>query len=103
MVIGTHVLNIQDFLLTYALGPVGGIVDRSSAVISDAAGHPLTRADLRAEIERHSDRTITVVSMSRIETITRCGVCPKEDTRPCMALRVLALPYAPHPAYRTER
>ncbi len=62
----------------------------------------LTGARLRAEVERHNDRTMTVVSLNETWTITRCGVCPKEANRPCTALRVLALPYAQHPAYRPE-
>ena len=69
---------------------------------SDPDGLPLTGANLRAEVKRHSDRTMTVVTLSGIETITRCGICPKEDTRPCRALRILAMPYAQHPAYRPE-
>ena len=72
-----QVLSIQDFLL-----------DRD--------------AGLAAELERHKDRTMTVVSLSGIETITRCGTCPREPTRPCMSLRILALRYAQHPAYLPE-
>lgn len=46
---------------------------------------------------------MTVVFRSGNErSITRCKLCPKEDTRPCLALRVLALPYAQHPLYRPE-
>ena len=57
---------------------------------------------LAALVERHRDRTMTVVSLSGTEKITRCGTCPKEDSRPCRALRLLALPYAHHPAYQPE-
>ncbi len=87
---GTRVLTIQEFLLRYAVG-----ADRPDG---DSAGPDA----LRAEIERHNDRTMTVVTLSGTTTITRCGVCPKEETRPCTALRVMALPFADHPAYRQE-
>ncbi len=72
-----HLLSIHDFLLARDPG-------------------------LAAEVERHQDRTMTVVSFSGRKTITRCGRCPKEDSRPCRALRALALRYAHHPAYRPE-
>lgn len=77
MAVAPQVLSIQDFLLSRDVR-------------------------LTAEVERHSDRTMTVVSLSGTETITRCRICPKEDGRPCSALRRLALPYAEHPAYRPE-
>lgn len=102
MTSGTHALSIQDFLLAHALGPVDEILDRQNAAMPGPNGRLMTRADLREEVERHSDRTMTVVSINKTETLTRCGVCPKEVTRPCMALRLLALPYAQHPAYRPE-
>jgi hypothetical protein len=89
-VAGTRGLTIQEFLLRYAVG-------------ADRSGHDCAGPDAqRAEIERHNDRTMTVVTLSGTSTITRCGVCPKEETRPCTALRVMALPFAEHPAYRQE-
>jgi hypothetical protein len=60
MTVVPEVLSIQEFLLGLDAG-------------------------LTAEIERHKDRTMTVASLSGEETITRCGTCPKEDTRPCTA------------------
>jgi hypothetical protein len=57
---------------------------------------------VRAEVERHRDRTMTVVFRDRVETITRCGTCPKEPERPCTAMRELALPFADHPQFRPE-
>jgi hypothetical protein len=77
MTLGLRDLTIQEFLLAYT------------------AGDP-------AEVERHRERTMNVVSRHGIETITRCTTCPREETRPCTALRILALPYAQHPAYRRE-
>jgi len=59
-------------------------------------------SSLRVEIERHRDRTMTVVSRGGEEAITRCGTCPWEDVRPCTGLRILALPYAGHPDYQPE-
>jgi hypothetical protein len=56
----------------------------------------------RDEIEQHNDHTMTVVSRNGTETITRCRMCPKEDTRPCRALEMMALAYASHPAYLPE-
>jgi hypothetical protein len=100
------VLNIQEFLFAYALdGPA--LAARGQGVeMPDPDPVALRGADLRAEIERHADRTMTVRSSSGsssgMEAITRCGVCPKEATRPCAALRILALPYADHPGYRPE-
>jgi hypothetical protein len=121
MALHTRVMNIQEFLYAVALGDrdqdgsapavtrLGSTKSRSTdnnrgrgLAGADTDRLPLTGAGLAAEVERHSDRTMTVVSLSGIETITRCGICPKEDTRPCMALRILALPYAEHPGYRSE-
>jgi hypothetical protein len=79
---GPGILSIQAFLLEHA----------------ERADTPA----LVAGLERHRDRTMTVVHRNRIETITRCGTCPNEQLRPCRGLRVLALPYAHHPAYRPE-
>jgi hypothetical protein len=79
-------LSIYDFLLGYVIG-------------DDAV--PPGHATLRTEVERHRDRTMTVVFRDRIETVTRCGTC-HDEVRPCTALRLLALPYAEHPAYRSE-
>lgn len=107
MAVGPRDLSIQEFLLTYVLGDNAGTgrlpaLPGAELSASDLGGLPHNRADLRAEIERHDDRSMTVVTLKGTETITRCGVCPREDTRPCTALRVLALPYAQHPAYRPE-
>lgn len=77
MLIDSQTVSIQEFLL-----------DRDSS--------------LRIEIEHHRDRTMTVVSLSGEEAITRCGTCPWEDVRPCTGLRILALPFAQHPLYRSE-
>jgi hypothetical protein len=90
IVAGTQALTIKEFLLRYAVG-----TDRSG---DDHAGPDA----LRAEVERHSDRTMTVVTLGGTTTITRCGVCPKGEGRPCTALRLMALPFAQHPAYRQE-
>jgi hypothetical protein len=100
------VLNIQEFLLAYALDGPAPPARGHGVEMSDPDHLPLAGAKLRAEIERHADRTMTVLSTSGsssgMEAITRCGVCPKEPARPCSVLRVLALPYAQHPAYRPE-
>jgi hypothetical protein len=95
-------LTITEFLLTYAATaePVGeaGHTDTVFALNARPALHG--RA-LREEVERHHDRTMTITSHAGIETMTRCGVCPKSEP-PCIGLRRLALPYAHHPAYRPE-
>jgi hypothetical protein len=101
-------MSIQEFLLSYVVDdPIVEVHAAAQAMNTRGSDttdsrFPLTRGALRAEVERHSDRTMTVVSLSGHVSITRCRVCPKEDTRPCTALRVLALPYAQHPAYRPE-
>ena len=79
---GPGILSIQDFLLAHVVG-------------DDASG-------VRAEVARHRERTMTVVFRDRVEAFTRCGTCPREPSRPCTALRVLALPYAGNPGYRPE-
>ena len=76
---GPGVLSIQEFLLARTAG------------VGDERLH--------TEVGRHDERSMTVVFRDRVEVITRCGVCPKEETRPCTVLRVLALPYAGHPDY----
>lgn len=105
MAVGRRDLNIQEFLLLYALDDDSETDDRSGllpVVHRSASAESGELASFRAEVERHNDRTMTILSLSGTETITRCGVCPKEESRPCMALRFLALPYAQHPAYRPE-
>jgi hypothetical protein len=53
----------------------------------------------RIAIHRHHDRSVTVMFAGRAQTISRCGVCAHELTRPCRALKRLALPHASHPDY----
>jgi hypothetical protein len=91
----SRILSIQDFLFGYVLGD--GLDDVHDA---DDIDHRLTR--LRAEVSRHEARTMTVVSRGSTKTMTRCRSCFGEDAWPCTALRVLAAPYARHPAYRSE-
>ena len=124
MAVPTPVTNIQEFLYAFASGEADQTGDgwapmmtwvradealeatvksMSARRLDPSPDRPsLTGASLRAEVERHNDRTMTVVSLHETWTITRCGVCPKEQARPCTALRLLALPYAQHPAYRPE-
>jgi hypothetical protein len=91
---GTRVLTLPEFLLAYIVG---------EASEPDGAGPADRRlAHLRREVERHERRTVTVVTGDVVETITRCRSCPGDQGWPCTALRVLAMPYARHPAYREE-
>lgn len=53
----------------------------------------------RAVIHRHHDRSVTVMASGAFETVTRCGICIHEFTRPCRALRTLAVPDDQHPDY----
>ena len=87
MAVRTRALSIPEFLLTYVL---------------DDDEHSHSGVHLRAEIERHRERAVTVESRRGVRTIRRCEVCPPDEGRPCKALRVLALPYARHPSYRRE-
>jgi len=98
----TGTLSIKQFLLAYALGGDADVdLDESGGIqTDDRSRHRRTR--LRAEIERHNDRTMTVVTLSGTETITRCGICPKTNTAPCIGLRRIAAPYAGHPAFQPE-
>lgn len=110
MAASSQVLTIQEFLLAHVLGDADPddragpepVDDPRRLDPSDPEGLALTGAALRAEIERHNDRTMTVVSRGDTQRITRCGICPKEGAPPCTALRLLALPYAQHPAYQPE-
>ena len=109
MTVGPRVLSIQDFLLAYVLGEdedAGGhlvLLDRARERTGRRrARSARNRADLRAEVERHQAQVTTVDSGAGDETVTRCVSCPTDEGWPCTALRVLALPYARHPAYRTE-
>lgn len=55
---------------------------------------------IRAEIERHNDRSMWVLGGARApEVLTRCGLCVHEHTRPCTALRRLASAYVDHPDF----
>lgn len=53
----------------------------------------------RAIIHRHHDQSVTVMSSGAFETVTRCGICIHEFTRPCRALKTLAAPDDAHPDY----
>lgn len=98
-------LSIRDFLLAFAAEgePDTDSSPRSLLHVQDrGADMPARQGSLRAEIERHHERTMTVISRRGLETITRCEVCPESETTPCIGLRRLAVPYAQHPAYRPE-
>lgn len=57
-------------------------------------------APVRAEIERHNDRSMMVLGGARgHEVRTRCGLCVHEYTRPCRALRRIASRYQDHPDF----
>lgn len=103
--------TIKDFLLSRALQDEAESDVRSRAFASPSRGEgepPAARhiaallTEFRDAIEQHNDHTMTVVSRSGMQTVTRCGFCPKEDTRPCRALKVMALRYSNHPAYLAE-
>ena len=53
----------------------------------------------RTAIHRHHDRSITVVSTGAFQTVSRCGVCIREFTRPCRVLMSLAQADNEHPDY----
>jgi hypothetical protein len=59
---------------------------------------------LRAQIERHNDRTMVVVSGGKrqLEYVTRCGTCPKESTTPCRILKEMASEYSTHPDFDSD-
>ena len=111
--------TIKEFLLSRAMQDEAesdaqgtswpSVADRNThqrAVVAGRhRGHARHRAslhtELRAEIEKHNDRSITITSPGGAETMTRCGTCPQEATQPCRGLRLLALPYADHPTYQS--
>lgn len=59
---------------------------------------------LRAQVERHNDRTMVVVSGGTrpLEYVTRCGTCPKESTTPCRILKKMASEYSSHPDFDSD-
>jgi hypothetical protein len=57
----------------------------------------------RREIESHNDRSMVVTWQHEAETVTRCGTCTKESSRPCTPLRLLAARYNDHPEFEEER
>lgn len=59
---------------------------------------------LRAQVERHNDRTMVVVSGGKrqLEYVTRCGTCPKESTTPCRILKEMANEYSSHPDFDSD-
>ena len=59
---------------------------------------------LRAQVERHNDRTMVVQSGGKrpLEYVTRCGTCPKESTTPCRILREMASEYSNHPDFDSD-
>ena len=92
---GQRELSIQEFLLGYIVGD--GIDEVHE---TDEIDRRLVQ--LRHEVVRHGARVMRVASRGQMETITRCQCCPREDGWPCTTLRLLAQPYARHPAYRQE-
>ena len=104
-------VTIEEFLLSFAGAGGPDLVDHPVQTVfaADRSSQDrtpyetgLSGARLRAEVMRHRSRTMTIVSMGGNETMTRCPVCPKNDSPPCDGLRLLALPYNWHPAYRPE-
>jgi hypothetical protein len=78
--------NAERVTAPRELGP-----DRSAAMD--------TYARRRAVIHRHHDQSVTVMATGEFQTVTRCGICIHEFTRPCRALKTLALPDRAHPDY----
>lgn len=85
-------MSIQEFLLAR--------VDQDEAEAlsgSRSAAQDFERR--RAVIYRHHERSMTVMSIGKFQTVTRCSVCSGATTRPCTALRCLAQPDHGHPDY----
>jgi hypothetical protein len=53
----------------------------------------------RRAIKLHDDRSMVVTWQHNAETVTRCGTCTKEASRPCTALKLLAAKYEDHPDF----
>lgn len=75
-----HGLGIREFLLGFVARDE---VRVGSPTVHAPGGQPFV-LDLRAELERHDE------------------VCASDEVQPCAVLRLLAAPYASHPAYRPE-
>lgn len=101
-------LTLYEFLMTYVLEattPDPWTTTELRASSQGDLGSRMTRPgmqsydELYAQIARHRDRTMVVLTRTGTQTVTRCGTCKREPIQPCLALRRLAQPYADHPAF----
>ncbi|MFL6156334.1 MAG: DUF6221 family protein [Marmoricola sp.] len=85
-----HPLDIREFLLGFAtLGEAGRDDDLGDQALW-----------LRDEVRRHTAQ-VDATGQRAGWPVLHCGLCPPEP-EPCGALRLLAVPYANHPAYQAD-
>jgi hypothetical protein len=93
-----HGVAIRSFLL-------GFVASSEAPRRSSAREVPRQRGpgdDLRVQVARHEDPSGTVCAGHDPDATPRCVVCGDDTIQQCTELRLLALRYASHPAYRSE-
>lgn len=87
-------MDINSFLLAR-------LVDNEAAVgpADLTAIQVVGLGSARAQIKRHHDRSMNVISRAGSETWTRCDVCAEQPEYPCNALKLMASTYESHPDF----
>lgn len=93
-----HGVAIREFLRGFVAGEQG----QGGFLQPQAHWAPQVALDLNAEIERHDGPTTVARTSEAVDKPSGCAECLREEIQPCAALRFLAVPYASHPAYRSE-
>lgn len=93
--VDVHGQRIREFLLDFVVNSAES--DRS--VRHQTGSRPSSLAHLRAELDRH---TAPQVASHHDSRALACVACCEDTIQPCEVLRLLAVPYASHPAYRPE-
>lgn len=93
-----HGQRIRDFLLDFAMNTLGP----DGSALHQMEDRPSAQDSLRRELDRHNAPHDAVRAGHGAKTSPVCPVCREDTIQPCDVLRLLAVPYASHPAYRPE-
>lgn len=85
-----HGQRIREFLLGFAMNASGS----DGPALHHSLG-PSSQDVLRRELDRHTPALDADIAAA-------CARCRQDRVQPCDVLRLLAVPYASHPAYRPE-
>ena len=92
-----HGQRIREFLLGFAMNASGS----DGPALHHSLG-PSSQDVLRRELDRHTPALDAEYVGHDADIAAACARCCQDRVQPCDVLRLLAVPYASHPAYRPE-